>query len=114
MKAGEVLTVYAVWALKPGFYQIRFNKNDGSGKWRALGFECGVPTKLPSIAALGWKREGHSFDFWASSKANADAGYMWRNDGETVSSAAAEGKTLSVYAVWDYDWPWEGGPSTWD
>ena len=52
VKAGEVLTVYAVWALKPGFYQIRFNKNDGSGKWRALGFECGVPTKLPSIAAL--------------------------------------------------------------
>ena len=112
--AGKVLTAYAVWELKPGFYQIRFNKNDGSGKWRALGFECGVPTKLPSIAALGWKREGHSFDFWASSKANADAGYMWRNDGETVSSAAAEGKTLSVYAVWDYDWPWEGGPSTWD
>ena len=112
--AGKVLTAYAVWELKPGFYQIRFNKNDGSGKWRALGFECGVPTKLPSIAALGWKREGHSFDFWASSKANADAGYRWRYDGETVSAAAAEGKTLSVYAVWDYDWPWEGGPSTWD
>ena len=99
--AGKVLTAYAVWELKPGFYQIRFNKNDGSGKWRALGFECGVPTKLPSIAALGWERAGHYFDFWASGKANADAGYMWRNDGETVSSAAAEGKTLSVYAVWE-------------
>ena len=115
VKAGEVLTVYAVWELKPGYYQIRFNKNDGSGKWRTLGFEYGVTTKLPSIAALGWEREGHKFDFWASSKANADAGRMWRYEIATVATAAAEGKTLSVYAVWDYDWPdepWEGGPSS--
>ena len=112
VKAGEVLTVYAVWALKPGFYQIRFNKNDGSGKWRTLGFEYGVSTKLPSIDALGWARQGHSFDFWASSKANADAGRMWRYGNATVATAAAEGKTLSVYAVWDYNWPWEGGPSS--
>ena len=64
------------------------------------------------VLPLGWSRQGHGFDFWASSKANADAGRFWRNSGESVATAAAEGKTLSVYAVWDYNWPWEGGPSS--
>ena len=116
VKAGEVLTVYAVWALKPGYYQIRFNKNDGSGRWRTLGFECDKSTKLSTIAGLGWERPDYTFKGWASNKANADAGKVWKPDGAWVTNATAEGKTLSVYAVWDYDGPdepWEGGPSSW-
>ena len=112
VKAGEVLTAYAVWALKPGYYQIRYNKNDGTGKWRALGYEYGVSTKLPTIKALNWTVSGKTFKGWATSAANASAGKAWKSDGAAVSTAAAEGKTLSVYAVWDYNWPWEGGPSS--
>ena len=100
VKAGKVLTVYAVWELKPGFYQIRFNKNDGSGKWRALGFECDKSTKLSTIAGLGWERPGYTFKGWGSSAANASAGKVWKTDGAAVKNAAAEGRTLSVYAIW--------------
>ena len=101
VKAGEVLTVYAVWALKPGYYQVRFNKNDGSGKWRTLGFECDKSTKLSTIAGLGWERPGYRFRGWASNKANADAGKVWKPDGAWVTNATAEGKTLSIYAIWE-------------
>ena len=101
VKAGEVLTVYAVWALKPGYYQIRFNKNDGGGKWRTLGFACDKSTKLSTIAGLGWERPGYRFRGWASNKANADAGKVWKPDGEWVTNATAEGRTLSIYAIWE-------------
>ena len=97
---GKSLDVYAVWALKPGYYQVRFNKNDGTGKWRSLGFQRDASTRLSTIAALGWTRTGYSFAGWASSKANADAGKVWKPDGEWVKNAAAEGKTLSIYAIW--------------
>ena len=101
VKAGEVLTVYAVWELKPGYYQIRFNKNDGTGKWRALGYEYGVSTKLPTVKALDWTVSGKRFKGWATSAANASAGKAWKSDGAAVSTAAAEGKTLSIYAIWE-------------
>ena len=98
--AGGSMYAYARWQLKDGCYQIRFNKNDGSGKWRTLGFECGVSTKLSSIAALGWERDGCTFKGWGSNKANADAGKVWKADGAWVKDATAEGKTLSIYAIW--------------
>ncbi|MCR5414159.1 MAG: hypothetical protein K6F50_05470, partial [Kiritimatiellae bacterium] len=98
--AGKTLTVYARWQLKSGYYQIRFNKNDGTGKWRTLGFECGKSTKLSTIAALGWTRSGHAMVGWASSKANADAGKVWKLDGAWIKDGTAEGKTLSIYAIW--------------
>ena len=110
--AGDSLPVYARWALKRGYYQIRFNKNDGTGRWRTLGFQCDTSTKLSTIAALGWERPGYTFVGWASSKANADAGKVWKTDGEWVKNVAVEGRTLSVYAVWDCNWPMEGGPSS--
>ena len=99
--AGNTLLIYASWTLKPGFYQIRFNKNDGSGKWRTLGFECGASAKLNTIAGLGWERDGKTFKGWASNKANADAGKVWKTDGAWLKDATAEGKTLSIYAIWE-------------
>ena len=98
---GKTLNVYARWSLKPGYYQVRFNKNDGSSKWRTLGFQLDVSTKLSTIAALGWEREGHRFVGWASNKANAEAGRVWKLDGEWVRNVIGEGKTLSIYAIWE-------------
>ena len=97
---GKTLEVYAVWTLKAGYYQIRFNKNDGTGKWRTLGFQLDTSTKLSTIAAFGWTRDGYTFVGWGSSKANADAGRVWKADGEWIKNAIAEGKTLSIYAIW--------------
>ncbi len=98
---GATLTVYAAWGLKPGYYEIRFNKNDGTGKWRTLGFQCGASAKLSTIAGLGWERGGYTFRGWSSNKANADAGKVWKTDGAWVKDATAEGKTLSIYAIWE-------------
>ncbi len=99
--AGGSRPVYARWALKPGYYQIRFNKNDGTGRWRTLGFQLDASTKLSTIAALGWEREGYAFKGWASNKANADAGKVWKTDGAWIRNVAAEGRTLSIYALWE-------------
>ena len=99
-KKGSLLTTYARWKLKPGCYQIRFNKNDGTGRWRTLGFEYGKSTKLSTISGLGWTRPGYTFKGWASSKANADAGKVWKLDGAWIKDGTAEGKTLSIYAIW--------------
>ena len=99
--AGKTLLVYARWQLKAGYYQMRFNKNDGTGKWRTLGFECGKASKINTIAALGWERAGVEFQGWASNKANAEAGKVWKPDGAWVTDATAEGKTLSIYAIWE-------------
>ncbi len=100
---GTMRTIYASWSLKPGYYQVRFNKNDGSGKWRTLGFECGASAKLNTIVGLGWEIPGYTFKGWASNKANADAGKVWKLDGAWLKDGTAEGKTLSIYAIWEPD-----------
>ena len=98
---GKTLTVYAIWQLTAGYYQIAFHKNDGTGKWRSLGYQYGKSTKLPTcVNGLGWGRSGYVFKGWATSEANAKAGKIWKADGAWVSTAAAKGKTLNVYAVW--------------
>ena len=99
--AGKTLTVYAVWKLTPGYYSIRFNKNDGSGKWRELGYKYGDNTTLPTIAnGLQWSRAGYRFGGWATSAANAANGIVWRGDKGVTRTPIAAGKTLNVYAIW--------------
>ena len=97
---GNTLMAYASWTLKPGYYQIRFNKNDGTGKWRTLGFERGASAKLNTVKGLGWTRAGHPFKGWGSNKANANAGKVWKTDGAWIRDVTDEGKTLSIYAIW--------------
>ncbi len=101
VKPGTTLVVYARWALMPGYYQIRFNRNDGSGKWRTLGYECGASTRLSTIKALGWEIPGYTCVGWGSNKAKAEAGTVWKADGAWITDAAAEGRTLSIYAIWE-------------
>ncbi len=99
---GKSLDAYAVWALKPGCYQMRFDRNDGSGRWRTLAFPYGVRTQLPTLEkGLGWGRgQEYAFRGWATSLANENAGRIWKRDGAWVSTAAAGGATLSAYGVW--------------
>lgn len=99
---GENLMVFASWELKEGFYEIRFNKNDGSGKWRAVAYQYGVKKNLPTIAnGLGWSRRGYVFKGWATNAENAEIGKVWKPDAAAVATAISAGRTLSVYAIWE-------------
>ena len=85
-----------------GTYTIKFHRYDASdGKTEAYEFNYGVSTALPKLGALGWARRGFDFKGWATSQANAAAGKVWKLDGAWVKDATAEGKTLSIYAIWE-------------
>ena len=96
------VTVYARWSVDPNAYVIRFHKCDGTGLTREVGFVYGTSTALPTCAGgLGWKNDSGLFKGWATSIENAAKGIVWQKDGVAVSTAAAKGKTLDVYAVWE-------------
>ena len=99
---GKLLKVYAIWTLTEGYYTIRFNKNDGTGAWRELGYEYGKNTTLPTIEnGLGWGRPGYIFVGWRT-KAEIDKGgsKIWLKDKGVTKTPIAAGKTLSIYAIW--------------
>ena len=103
--AGKVLDVWAVWGVAPGYYAIRFNKNDGSGAWRTVAFQHGKTKALPSCAkGLGLTRSGYAFVGWSMSAAKANApgvpSNIWKPDQALVASPVASGKVLDVYAAW--------------
>lgn len=98
--AGGTLSAHAVWALKPNHYQIRFNCNDGTGRWRTIGFARDATLTLPSVAGLGWARPGFRFAGWATSMTKAATGRVWKSDAAKARNATAEGRTLDVYAIW--------------
>ena len=99
---GTTMDAIAVWELADGYYGIKFNKNDGTGKWRGVACKYGEATALPSCGAgLGWTRAGYTFMGWATSAANAAAGKVWKGDRGTVQTAASAGTTLNVYAIWE-------------
>lgn len=96
------VTVYARWSVDPNAYLIRFHKCDGTGVTREVGFVYGTSTALPTCAnGLGWKSDKGLFKGWATSLENAVRGIVWQKDGAAVSTAAAKGKTMDVYAVWE-------------
>ena len=102
---GKTLNVYAVWELDYGYYQIRFNKNDGSGAWRTVAFPYGADKTLPSCkGGLGWTNDGYAFVGWSISAAKAGdpskASNIWKPDQCTVSQPVEPGTTLDVYASW--------------
>lgn len=85
-------------------YGIRFHKNDGSGAVEARTFGHGVKTRLPLVrSGLGWARGGFVFRGWATSPSKAAAGIAWKDDWAYVSTAAAVGRMLDVYAIWEPD-----------
>ena len=98
--AGTTKSVYAIWEKNVPTYTIRFIKNDGAGTLVTQDFPYNVTTKLPTLAALGWPRNGLDFLGWATSSANASAGKIWKTDGAAVAAPTAAGKTMDAIAVW--------------
>ncbi len=100
--ADTTMDAIAVWTLADGYYGIKFNKNDGTGKWRSAAYKYGDVTTLPSCGAgLGWTRDGYTFKGWATSAANASAGVVWKADRGTVQTGISAGTTQNVYAIWE-------------
>ena len=98
--AGKTLTAYAVWAPKPGFYQIRYAKNDGSGMWRSFAYEYGVSSRLATVKSLGWTVSGKTFKGWATNVDNATAGNVWKADWAVVATPVKAGELLEIYGIW--------------
>lgn len=96
---GGIVNLYAVWARN---YTVTFNRCDGTGVKASYAFPYGYAARLPAIKnGLHWERTGWKFKGWATSEANAKAGTVWKPDWANVSTAAAAGATLNVYAVWE-------------
>ena len=94
---GARLDLYAVWQLAAGYYEIRFNKYDGSGAWRSVAFAHGTKTRIPSLAnGLGWAKRGFDFQGWSTGAGGA----VWKADWAYVSEPVKPGQTLNVWASW--------------
>lgn len=105
VQPGKTLNVYAIWDLDYGYYQIRFNRNDGSGAWRTVAFPYGTDKTLPSCkGGLGWTNDGYAFVGWSVSAAKAadpsKASNIWKPDQCAVAQPVEPGETLDVYAAW--------------
>ena len=83
------------------YYTIIFHRYDGSDEQiAAYDFDYGVAMPLPDLNELGWARRGFKFKGWATSQVNAANGKVWKADGAWIKDGTAEGKTLSIYALW--------------
>ena len=83
------------------YYTIRFHRYDASNeKIEDYDFDYGVAMQLPKLSELGWARRGFKFKGWATSQVNAANGKVWKADGAWIKDGTAEGKTLSIYALW--------------
>ena len=96
--AGQTMSLYPVWSMKSGYYVLRFNANDGSGRMWSVGFQYGVATSIPKIATgFCWTRPGYTFKGWSTSAGSTAVAYA---DNATVTTAAKAGEKVDLYAVW--------------
>ena len=91
-KIAKNVTYYAQWTANK--YTIKFNKNGGKGKMKALSATYGKNVKLTANA---FKRTGYKFAGWAKSKKGKVA---YKNKAKVKNLTATNGKTVTLYAVW--------------
>ncbi|MBR3085364.1 MAG: InlB B-repeat-containing protein [Kiritimatiellae bacterium] len=93
--AGDVVSLYAVWA--PVTFNVKFSANGGKGAMAAQKFRTGTAAALRANA---FTRSGYVFLGWAKSAALAGKwSVAWKNK-QTVRDLVASGKTVTLYAVW--------------
>jgi uncharacterized repeat protein (TIGR02543 family) len=91
-KDGKNTTLYAKWARRT--YKVSFNANGGKGRMPAQAVMYGTTAKLRKNA---FKRNGWVFLGWATAK-NGKVAYK---DAAGVKNLRADGKTATLYAVWE-------------
>ena len=91
-REGRTLKLYAQWAVEK--YKISFRSNDGSNLKIRQTIRYGKSTPLRKNT---FEFSGHRFRGWATTPTGAVA-YA---DGASVKNLRADGKTVSLYAVWE-------------
>ena len=88
---GKTTTLYAKWAKSK--YKVAFNANSGKGTMAAQAMTYG---KAAALRKNAFKKSGSSFAGWAKTK----TGKVVYKNGQSVKNLLANGKTLTLYAVW--------------
>jgi len=87
-----IVTFYAVWLVND--YQVIYNANGGTGIMPSITITFG---QSAALSAVLFSKTGYTFQGWATSLANANAGIVTYSNGQTYTMNT-EGATL--YAVW--------------
>ena len=87
-----IVTFFAVW--KVNTYNVTFHANGGTGSMAAQSYVFGTTSALNTA---GYGRTGCTFQGWATTQANANAGIV-AYENNAVYTMATEG--ASLYAVW--------------
>lgn len=106
-EASNYIQVYVPFSVKgiSSDYKIKFDANGGTGKMNILSAKKNVCTKLTSNK---FKRTGYSFVGWSKNvvgpiepgdKVPEDLYKIYKNN-ETVINLTDNGKTITLYAVW--------------
>lgn len=94
--AGKVLDLFARWRLMPGYYEIRFFANDGTGRFRDCAFSVNCSSPLPQPLDNGWCRMNHVFKGWRNVE-----GQMCNNPRVMVANPETSEARLDLYAEWE-------------
>ena len=91
-KVKKSVTYYAHWTANK--YKIKFSKNGGTGKMKALSATYGKSVRLTANA---FKKSKYKFAGWAKKK-NGKVAY--KNKAKVKNLTSKNGKTVTLYAVW--------------
>ena len=97
-KAGETVTLYAVW--KPTFYTVKYNGNGGIDANGEMLDQTLKADKKGNLRENKFKRAGYTFLGWSEDSESTVATWY---DKEPVSHLTEAGKTITLYAVWAKD-----------
>lgn len=97
-KAGETVTLYAVW--KPTFYTIKYNGNGGIDVNSEMSDQTLKADKKGNLRENKFRKAGYTFLGWSEDSEATVA--TWYNK-EPVSHLTEAGKTITLYAVWAKD-----------
>lgn len=97
-KAGETVTLYAVW--KPTFYTIKYNGNGGIDINSEMSDQTLKAEKKGNLRENKFRKAGYTFLGWSEDSEATVA--TWYNK-EPVSHLTEAGKTITLYAVWAKD-----------
>jgi len=94
---GGVVTFYAVWSANT--YQLVFNANGAGGTMAPQSIVFG---KTAALNANTFTIPGHTFQGWATSQANADAGTVSYADGQNYTMNTTGAALYAVFAINSY------------
>ena len=90
---GSNVTLYAQWAAEPGYYNVTYNANGGTGSYVAADIAEGTEYKVLTLTETGISRPGYTFTGWNT---QPDGGGTEYAPGDTFTI----GSNVTLYAQW--------------